>query len=427
MAEPGPQGSLKEVSRALGAAPREEEKLKVCRIIARLNVGGPALHAIFLSQRPSRGPWDTLLIHGTPGEREGDLAPLARERGVRCAHVPELGRAVRPLDDLRTLWKLYRILCREKPHIVHTHTAKAGALGRVAALLYRLLTPGLLRLRPRPLRVYHTFHGHVLRGYFPPWKSRLFRRVEALLARITTRLITLSPALKEELVALGVAPPERIAVVPLGLELERHLACETKRGAFRGEQGIDEGTRLVGIVGRLVPIKNHALFLEGAKALLEHPEGGVSPPVRFIVVGDGELRGELEAMARAYGLGEKVSFTGWREDTDAIYADLDAVALTSDNEGTPVSLIEAMAAGVPVVATRVGGAADLLESSGEEPPGILIPPREPGALAEAFLRVLSDRERARAMGSRGRELVRERYTVERLTGDLAALYGAARR
>ncbi len=423
MAEPGPQGALKAGSKPVLAEPQRAAQVRVCRIIARLNIGGPALHTIFLSQRLSRGPWQTLLIHGSTEKSEGDMVPLAQERGIRCAHVPELGRPVKPFSDLRALWKVYRLLCREKPHIVHTHTAKAGAVGRVAALLYRLNTPGILCLKPRPLRVYHTFHGHVLKGYFSARKSSVFKRVEALLARFTTKLITLSPALREELVALGVAPREKIAVVPLGLELERFIGCRGKRGAFRRERGLREGTKLVGIVGRLVPIKNHALFLEGAKILLELWEDGVRPPIGFIVVGDGELREELETMARTLRLGEKVIFTGWREDLEAIYADLDVIALTSDNEGTPVSLIEAMAAGVPFVATRVGGVADLLEPCQGEPPGVLVPPREPEALARALLMVLSDQERAEAMGRCGKEHVRERYTVERLAGDITALYG----
>lgn len=401
------------------------EPLRILRVIARLNVGGPARHVIYLCERMNNARFQTLLVKGSEAEGEGTMEPLARERGVRTHFIPELGREIHPFDDWVAFVKLYRLLLRERPHILHTHTAKAGALGRLAALLYRFFPP---TARRRSLRVYHTFHGHVLEGYFGRWKSLLFRAVEAFLAATSTRVITLSPALREELSALGVAKKGRIAVVPLGLELGPFLKVGGRDGSFRSELGVPASAFLVGIVGRLVPIKDHGTFLQGARALLE---GGID--AHFAVVGDGELKGALEAEAFRLGLKGRVHFAGWREDLPPLCADLDAVALTSRNEGTPVSLIEALAARRPVVATAVGGVPEILGRSsqgGKGPPvgveeaerGLLIPPGAPLLLAEALRRVQGDPAGASRRAEAGRAFVRERYDVTRLVEDLTQVY-----
>jgi glycosyltransferase involved in cell wall biosynthesis len=246
----------------------DSRPLKIVRVIARLNVGGPARHVIYLRERMNHGPSRTVLVKGAESETEGSLEGLARERGVECVHLPELGREIRAMDDWAAFWKLFRLLKQERPDILHTHTAKAGALGRMAGLLFRWTVPG-----GRRMKMFHTFHGHVLQGYFSPLKSWVFRFVERWLARASTRVITLSEGLRDELVSLGIAPAEKIAVVPLGLELGDFLAIGYRRGearenGFRSSLEIPPETFLVGIVGRLVPIKDHETLFESIRILI---------------------------------------------------------------------------------------------------------------------------------------------------------------
>jgi len=261
--------------------------------------------------------------------------------------------------------------------------------------------------------VVHTYHGHVLHSYFHPVKTRVFGAIEAVLGRMSDALIAVSDAVKSDLVRLGVAPAAKIHVVPLGLELER-LAAELPRGVLRAEAGMEPEAPLIGIVGRLVPIKDVGTFLAAAARIrAERPEA------RFAIVGDGEERARLEAEAQRLGLEGAVCFFGWRRDLEAVYGDLDVVVNCSRNEGTPVALIEALAAGRPVVATRVGGTPDVL-GAGER--GTLVPPGDPKALARAVLEVLDHPEEARARAQQGRQYVLARHSVTRLLGDLDALY-----
>jgi len=330
------------------------------------------------------------------------MAYLAEAHGVTPVLVAELGRELSPLRDLVTLLKLWRLMRRLRPDVVHTHTAKAGFVGRWAAWLARV-----------PVRV-HTFHGHVLHGYFGPRKTALFRWLERLTARLTDRLITISPALRDELAqTYRIAPAEKFVVVPLGLDLEPYVSAPRRTGAFRTEWGIPPDAPLVGIVGRLVPIKNHALFLQAARRVREQVPGA-----RFAIVGDGELRAALEAQADAPGLAGAVTFTGFLRDLRPVYSDLDLLVIASDNEGTPVSIIEALAAGVPVVSTAVGGVPDLLEGGRY---GALVPPGDADALAGAMITALgalqADRQDIR-------RAIGEAYGIERLAADLGALYRA---
>ena len=375
---------------------------RVVRVIARLNVGGPAIHAVLASSGIGTD-FPTLLVTGLPGPAEGDMAYLAAEHGVRPFVIPELGRELSPLDDLRALVKLIALLRREKPDIVHTHTAKAGTLGRIAAILCGV-----------PVRV-HTFHGHVFAGYFPPWQTRAFLAIERLLGRFTQRIVTLSDGLRRELVErYRIAPWDAVAVIPLGLDLAPIAACATRRGELRRELGVGPAARLVGIVGRLVPVKNHDLFLDACVRLQRRGKADV----HGVVVGGGELEASLRRRARALGLAERVHFLGWRRDLAPVYADLDVAVLTSRNEGTPVALIEAMAAGVPVVATAVGGAPDLL---GHGAKGELVPPPfSPDDLAAAIARALTPEARARS--ARVAPAILAAYSAPRLCRDLETLY-----
>ena len=387
-------------------------RVKVLRIIARLNIGGPAIHTILLTaglnnagshQQGAEGlAFESTLVTGVEGKHEGNMLDLAAAKGVEPIIIPQLRRNIDPIGGLIALFKLYRLMRREKPHIVHTHTATAGLLGRLAA-----------RLAGVPV-ILHTFHGHVLRGYFGPLQSKVLVWIERFLARLSDRIVTVSEGQRRELAGYGIAPLEKITVVPLGFELEALLACESHRGELRRELGLAYENKLIGIVARLVPIKNHRLFLQAARVVAE-----AVPQARFLVVGDGELREELEAYARDLGLDGKAFFTGWRRDLARLYADLDVVALTSINEGTPVSLIEAMAAGVPVVATGVGGVPDVVVD-GET--GHLVEAGEVKGMAEAIVELLRNPEKAREMGSAGREAVYPRFAVQTLMANVEGLY-----
>lgn len=378
------------------------QRIRVVRVIARLNVGGPALHATLLTERLDPARYDSLLVSGTEDPTEGNYLALQGKALARLSVLPALGREIRGGQDLAALARLVGLMRRVRPHVVHTHTAKAGTLGRLAAFLTRV-----------PVIV-HTYHGHVFHGYFSPAKTRAFLAIERWLGRRTDCLLTVSESVRGELLRLGLGPPERLRVMPLGLDLDRFLACEARRGELRAELGLGEGAALVGIVARLVPIKAHEVFLEAAARL-----AALLPESRFLVVGDGERRPALEAEARRLGLGDRVRFLGWRRDLDRIYADLDVVVLTSRNEGSPVSLIEAMAAARPVVGTRVGGVPDLVE---DEVTGRLVPSSDAPALAEAVRALLADPTRRRELGQAGRRAVVAPFGAERLLADMDRLY-----
>lgn len=384
----------------LGTRDEGLEKIKICRVITRLNIGGPAQHVILLTSGLPRERFETLLVAGREEKGEGSLLDLAVQQEARLLLIPELGRAVRPLRDLRAFLKLERLFCRWRPHIVHTHTSKAGALGRLAAWLARV-----------PI-IIHTFHGHVFDGYFPSWKARAFLLIEQGLASITTLAIALSEGQRQELLRLKLSDPEKLTIQPLGLELGRFLDCRAKRGELRRELGLPEEEKVVGIVGRLVPIKGHAVFLRAARLVLEK-----LPSCRFLIVGDGFLRPQLEQLAR--GLSRNVYFLGWRSDLPRIYADLDLLVLSSLNEGTPVSVIEAMAAGLPIAASAVGGVKDLIIHGKT---GLLVEPGDPEALSGAIMALLEQPQRAEAMGKAAQKVVYPDYDVGSLLGRMQGLY-----
>ena len=383
-------------------APGEgSRKTRVLRIFSRLNVGGPSVHVILLTAGLRDRGYETRLVVGFEGAREGDLVDLAIEKGVEIHRLAALGREIRPLSDFRAFLALLRLMRRLRPAVVHTHAAKAGFLGRLAA-----------RFAGVPL-VVHTFHGHVLRGYFGPWKSAFFTRLESSLGRFTHVLLAVSEAVKQDLVALGVAPAEKIRVIPLGLELEP-LSGALPRGSLRREAGFSDKAPLVGAVGRLVPIKDLGTFLAAAVLVRKS-----MPEVRFSVVGDGEARTLLQDEADRLGLSGIVFFHGWRRDMPAVLGDLDVVVNCSRNEGTPVALIEALAAARPVVATRVGGTPDLL---GAGVRGLLVSPGDATALAEAILASLGEPEAARQRAAAGRSYVLRNHSAARLIGDIDCLY-----
>jgi glycosyltransferase involved in cell wall biosynthesis len=383
-------------------ADQRTEPIRVMRIISRMNIGGPATHVVLLNAGLDRRGYDCLLVTGSEGASEGSLRDLAVSSNLRLAMIPELGREIAPWSDLVTLVKLYRLMRRERPHVVHTHTAKAGFVGRIAA-----------RLAGVPV-VLHTLHGHVFHGYFSPAKTRLYILIERFGALLSSRIITISPRLREEIAHYGVTRSERIEIIPLGFELDAFASQPRGSGDFRRSLGIPMDAKLIGAVGRLVPIKNVQLLLEAAALARQN-----DPIIRVVLIGDGELRDELEAQADALGLGQAVVFAGWRRDLTRVYADLDAVVISSHNEGTPASLIEAMATGCPVIATRVGGVPDLVVD-GET--GRLVPPGDREALAAALLALFRESARTARMAELAQRRVLERYQAERLVADVDRLY-----
>lgn len=385
---------------------RTGPRVRVLRVIARLNIGGPAIQAITLTRLLSARGYDTRLVRGVEGADEGTMDPLAAELGVRPTLVGTMRREP-GLGDLAALAALVRILRRDRPDVVHTHAAKAGTLGRAAVLM---AFP-----RRRPVLV-HTFHGHSLSGYFSSRTADVYRRIERWLARRTDVLVAVSPEVRDDLVALGVAAVERFAVVPLGLDLSRFLADEdraARRLALRSEWGLGEDDEVVTLVARVVPIKRVDRFLRVAERLLDRPRA------RFVVVGDGELRAELADSPAARALGDRLVWAGFRNDMPEVCFASDVVALTSDNEGTPVSLIEAQAAATPVVSTAVGGVASAVLDGVS---GLLAEREDEDGLAAALRRLLDDDDLAGRFGAAGREHARATFGVERLVGDIDELY-----
>jgi glycosyltransferase involved in cell wall biosynthesis len=390
-------------------------RMRVARIITRLNIGGPAIQAINLSSRLSAFGIETLLIHGSVADAEGDMDYLLERADPQPStlHVLDLQRRMMPLKDARAWWSIFRALCRFRPHIVHTHMAKAGALGRLATIAYNR-TVG----RRRPARMVHTYHGHVLEGYFGAAATAAFVGIERRLAAATDCLIAVSPRVRDSLVIQHrIGNPEQYRIVPLGFELEQFSAIDDEdRMRARVQLHISKHACVITTVGRLTPIKDHATFLETA-ARIAHEV----PTALFLIAGDGELRALLEAHTSALGIRDRVHFLGWRRDLDILYAATDVFVLSSLNEGTPVALIESLAAGCPAVSTDVGGVRDVISSPAV---GLLAPAGDAAALAKCTIELIASRDRRRAMGEAGRRSALERYSVERLLGDIVALYEA---
>ena len=380
--------------------------VRVLRVIARLNMGGPALHVAYLTDGLQERGYRTTLVAGTLARGEESMAFVADDLGVPVRTIDQLHREISPLRDAVAVLRLARIIRQERPHILHTHTAKAGAIGRLAALL---AGPA------RPPIVVHTFHGHVLRGYFGPLRSLFFRLLERWLAARTTALVAVSPQVRDDLVALSVAPRERFVVVRLGIELAERVAPDRNgRAESRRYLGIPVDRFTVGWIGRMTAVKRTDDVLVAFKRLRED---GVD--ALLCMVGDGPDREDLERRAHELGVIRDTIFLGYQEDVAPFYSAFDALVLPSSNEGTPVSAIEALAAGRPVVATRVGGVPDVVRDGQD---GFLVETGDTDALAERLTRLARDPELRERMGSEGRTRVLPRYAVERLVDDVDRLY-----
>jgi glycosyltransferase involved in cell wall biosynthesis len=387
---------------------RVEDGIGVVRVIARLNIGGPAIQALTLTKELDSLGYRTTLVRGREEPDEGNMDQLAHELGVRPVLVPSLRRNP-GWQDLPALAALTWILRRERPQIVHTHAAKGGTIGRVAALL-------ACRGRGRRCILVHTYHGHSLTGYFSAKATAFYLQVERFLGRHTSVLIAVSDEVRDDLVALGVAPLEKFVVVRLGFDLSRFTVegdeRERLRRALRAELGIAHGARVVTLVARLVPIKRVDRLLRVANLMPEDPD------LRFLIVGDGELRDQLQASAEARSLGARLLWAGFRRDMPAVCFASDVVVLTSDNEGTPVSLIEAQAAGTPVVSTRVGGVSSVVR---EGDSGRVVDAGDERGLADAIYRVLEDPGAAGRASAASAESA-QAFSLEALVHSIDDLY-----
>jgi glycosyltransferase involved in cell wall biosynthesis len=380
------------------------QRVRVLRVIARMNLGGPAYHVSLLSGRMAPERFETLLVSGRVPPGEESSTDLAERYGARLVSARHLSPALRPVDDLRALREVARIARAFRPDIVHTHTAKAGMIGRLAAEVCG---------RPRPV-VLHTYHGHVLEGYFSAPVERFYRLLERGLATRTDRLIGVSGAVVDDLVRLRIADRSKFEVIPLGLELDRFLELPAEPGGpFREELGVGPNEVVATFVGRVAPIKRVDVLL---RAFAHARQLGA--PVRLAIVGDGEPRAELEALAASLGCAGAVHFTGYRRDLASIVGGTDIAVLSSDNEGTPVSLIEAAAGARPMVATRAGGVPDVVVDG----TGLLADRGDHEGLAVALHELAGDPVRRRTMGARAREHAAGRYRWERLVERMEDLY-----
>jgi glycosyltransferase involved in cell wall biosynthesis len=383
------------------------EPIRVLRVIARLNMGGPAIHVANLAAGLETRGYHTTLVAGSLARGEDSMAFLAERLGVTVVSVPEIQREISVLHDARSVLRIAELIRSERPHILHTHTAKAGAIARAAAIL---AGPA------RPPVVVHTFHGHVLKGYFDPTRTAFFRQVERTLARSSDALVAVSPEVRDELVELGVAPFEKFTVIRLGIPLEERLG-DGALGAdsdFRRLYGIRGDAFVVGWVGRMTGVKDTGAVLEILRAVRERDVEAV-----LCMVGDGPDRPRLERLAHELGIARACFFVGYQEDIAGYYRLFDAFVLPSVNEGTPVSAIEALASGTPVVANRVGGVPDVVRDGVD---GYLVEAGDVEGAATGLATLAANPALRAKMGDAGRVRVLERYSVSRLVDDVDRLY-----
>ncbi|HEY9363169.1 MAG TPA: glycosyltransferase [Chitinophagaceae bacterium] len=387
---------------------------RVLRIMNRMIIGGPILNSLLLTKYMAP-EFETLFVVGEKDDHEQDAGFLAEELGIIPTIVPGMGRSLNVVKDYKAYHNLKRIIRDFKPDIVHTHAAKPGAVGRMAAKAMNV-----------PV-VLHTYHGHVFHSYFNKLKTASFIQIERYLAGISDGIIAISEQQKKELALdFRIAPSQKFHVIPLGFNLDKfQKSQQQKRAQFRQEFNVKDDEIAIGIIGRMVPVKNHALFLEGIQHVLKNS----NKKIKAFIVGDGETRQAMEEKAKELEIkftGQKekehvspLVFTSWRSDVDVIYAGLDIVALTSLNEGTPVSLIEAQAANKPVVSTKVGGIGDIVV---EGETALLSAVDDKLGFCENILRLVEDDELRSNLGENGAGLVLQKFSYQRLVNDMSRLY-----
>jgi len=386
---------------------------KVLRILNRFNLGGPSYNAANLSKYLAP-EFETLLIGGDKEPGEDSSLYIFKEMGLEPMVLPEMSRSVNFFNDLRAYRKIKRIIQEFKPDIVHTHAAKAGALGRLAA--YHCKVPVIV----------HTFHGHVFHSYFGAAKTAFYKQVERYLAKRSSAIIAISEKQKLELCQEHhIAPEEKVKVIPLGFDLARFTEDqEAKRKKFRAQYGIADDETCIVIIGRLAPVKNHPLFLRA----IQYVKNNSAKKIRAFVVGDGETRPALEQLCDELELDHcywpasakkaTVTFTSWNTDVSYPLAGSEIVCLTSFNEGTPVSLIEAQAASKAIVTTKVGG----IENSVNPAAAFLVDIERPREFHEKLLFLVEDPAARTRMSLAGKDFVINKFGYKRLVDDVRALY-----
>jgi glycosyltransferase involved in cell wall biosynthesis len=381
------------------------KKIKVLRIINRFNIGGPTYNATFLTRFLS-DDFETLLIGGLPEKGESDSLHILEEYGVEPILLPEMKRKPNFFSDRKALKKIKEIIAEYKPDIVHTHASKAGALGRKAALDMKV-----------PV-VVHTFHGHVFHSYFGKVKTELYKFIERKLAQKSTGIIAISDLQKKELVnTYQIAHESKVNVIPLGFDLEKfNRNLSEKRKIVRDKFQISEGQIAIAIIGRLAPIKNHSLFLESVDLL----HGQTEKKLVFFIVGDGELRDVIaQKVSELTKKGVDIRMTSWIKDINEFNAGMDIICLTSNNEGTPVSIIEAQASQVPVVSTNVGGVQNVMI---DNETGFIVPKNNARIFADKLLVLIENEALRNEMGQKGWAFVKERFHFERLVKEMGHYY-----
>lgn len=387
--------------------------IKVLRILNRFNVGGPTYNVAYLTKYLS-ADFETKLIGGAKEHSEASSEYILQKMNVPYTIVPQMRRSINPFQDILALWQIIKIIRAYKPDIVHTHAAKAGTLGRMAAIICRV-----------PIIV-HTFHGHVFHSYFNSYKTYVFKVIERFFARKTTAIIAISETQKYELGTMyKICKPEKIHIVPLGFDLQKFTEnMEEKRGTFRSRYKFNNNTIVIGIVGRLAPVKNHELFIDAIKLCMQKS----NKHIQACIIGDGELREYLENYCTKIGIAYStqndenhtapIIFTSWIQDIDYAYAGLDIVCLTSKNEGTPVSLIEAQASGVPVVSTNVGGVQNIVIDKKTA----LLSENTQDDFSQKLLQLIENEELRKTMSTAAKNNSVEKFHYTRLCKDIETVY-----
>ena len=379
------------------------EKIKVVRIIDRMNIGGPAIHCSLLTSRLNSEEFSTILITGQVCEFEGDMGYLLKRNDIKPVFIKRLKRNISFISDTIALWEIMKIIYKEKPDIIHTHKSKAGLLGRLAAIILGV-----------PVIV-HTFHGHIFHSYFSKIKTKFFIIFERILAMFTTKIIVISKQQYQEICSIyKIAHSNKFQIIKLGFNFAPLLNSFQYQGILRKKYNINENEIIVGIVGRLACVKNHLMFLKAAKIILQQRSN-----IKFFIIGDGELKQELTAYTGKLEISDNVFFTGWIKNSAKIYSDLDIVALTSKNEGTPVTLIEAVVCQKPVVATKVGGVIDIIQ---DKKNGLLVEPNNAEKFAQAIINIIDNPGIFSKSVTKNSLQMQQNYGQKRLINDIENLY-----
>jgi glycosyltransferase involved in cell wall biosynthesis len=368
-----------------------------------MNVGGPSVHTVLLTKYMDNEKFQSMLVSGTLSEGEGDMSYLVDQYQVEHRSIKTLQREISLIDDLKAVRELYRLFRQEKPQIVHTNLAKAGMVGRFAAWLARV--PVIL----------HTYHGHVFSGYFSAAKTYVYILIERFIGTLSTKIIVVSNMIKKDICSVyHITSEKKVSIIPLGFELEKMASLDQYRGIFRNQFSIPQDATVIGIVGRITGIKNHELFVDIANILLQQNKS-----IHFLIVGDGDLRNEIEEKVNTLDIAGNIHFTGWITETAKMYADLDMMLLTSKNEGTPVTVIEAMYYKIPVISSNVGGLSDLIENGKT---GYLINSLNAEDYIPVLVKLLESSPEREKIALSGHDFIDQNFNVNRLITDMTVLY-----